>query len=83
MPVLVELLADTPIFQCRRTREEVESPPPRIQLEPAGLTALSWLPFLKATSGPLRSAPEWILDCYPTWEDDGFINDNLVRCKVA
>lgn len=77
MPALVDLLTDTPIFQCKRTREEVESPAPRLQFEPAGLTALSWLPFLKANSGPLRSAPQWILDCYPTWADDGFINDNF------
>ncbi|QJW82556.1 hypothetical protein [Burkholderia glumae] len=73
---LVELLPDTTIFQRKRQRDNVEMRP-RMRLDPAGLTALSWLPFLKANSGPLRSAPDLILDCYPAWEDDGFITDNF------
>jgi hypothetical protein len=74
--MLVELLADTTIVERKRKRDEVEQHP-RVGLNLTGLTALSWLPYLKTVSGIHRTAPEFILDRYPAWEDDGFISDNF------
>lgn len=51
--------------------------PAGIQLQNQALTSLSWLPFLKVTSGGFRARPEVILDCYPYWQDDGLITDNF------
>ena len=49
----------------------------RFQLRNQALTSLSWLPFLKVTSGGFRARPEVILDSYPRWQDDGLIKDNF------
>jgi len=76
IPGLVELLADTAIIQRKRKRDAPEEHP-RLEIEEPGLTSLSWLPFLKARSSTFQTAPEFILDCYPAWEDDGFIKDNF------
>lgn len=75
-PELVELLADTTITECTRKRDAVEEHP-RVGVDATGLTSLSWLPFLKIVSGMHRVAPEFILDRYPAWVDDGFISDNF------
>ena len=76
VPVLVDLLADTTIVERQRKRDEVEKYP-RVGVDATGLTALSWLPFLKIVPGMPRVAPEFILDRYPAWADDGFISDNF------
>lgn len=76
VPGLVELLADTIIFQRKRKRDEPEKDP-RVRMNDAGLTALSWLPFIKARSSAIPAAPEFILDRFPAWEDDGFVKDNF------
>ena len=73
---LVELLADTTILQRKPKRDEPEKHP-RVGINDAALTALSWLPFMKPRSSAFQVAPELILDRYPAWEDDGFISDNL------
>jgi hypothetical protein len=49
----------------------------RFQLDKQALSSLSWLPFLKVTSGGFRARPEVILDRYPGWQDDGLITDNF------
>lgn len=56
---------------------EEERRPRGFRLRNEALTALSWLPFLKMTSGGFRARSEVILDCYPRWEDDGLIIDNF------
>ncbi|MBE0621051.1 MAG: hypothetical protein IH605_10695 [Burkholderiales bacterium] len=76
VPGLVDLLADTDIVACERKRDETEKYP-RFGFDATGLTSLSWLPFLKVVSGIQRVAPEFILDRYPAWVDDGFITDNF------
>ena len=76
IPGLVGLLADTTIVERQRKRDIVEKHP-RVGVDATGLTALSWLPFLKVVSGMHRVTPEFILDRYPAWEDDGFISDNF------
>lgn len=76
VPGLVELLADTTILQRKRKRDEPEKHP-RVGIPDPGLTALSWLPFMKARSSAIQTAPDFILDCYPAWEDDGFVKDNF------
>ncbi len=73
---LVDLLADTEITERKRKRDEVEKYP-RVGFDSTGLTSLSWLPFLKVVSGIPRATPEFILDRYPAWVDDGFISDNF------
>lgn len=75
-PGLVDLLADTTISERKRNRDKVEKHP-RVEVDATGLTALSWLPFLKIVSGMYRVTPEFILDRYPAWADDGFIGDNF------
>jgi hypothetical protein len=50
---------------------------PRLGMNTPALTALSWLPFLRIVSGGFPPRPEAILDCYPKWQDDGFITDNF------
>ena len=76
IPGLVEVLADTTILEHKRKRDEIENHP-RISSDVRGLTSLSWLPVLKISSGVFRARPEFILDCHPTWEDDGLIKDNF------
>ncbi len=76
VPGLVELLADTILLERKRKRDEPEKNP-RVGFNDAGLTALSWIPFMKARSSAFQVAPEFILDRYPAWEDDGFIKDNF------
>ncbi|HET7831638.1 MAG TPA: hypothetical protein VFK88_01610 [Gallionella sp.] len=76
VPVLADLLAGTAIVERKRKRDEIELHP-RVGVNATGLTALSWLPFIKIVSGMHRAAPELILDRYPTWTDDGFIKDNF------
>lgn len=56
---------------------------PRFQMRAAALTSLSWLPFLKVVSGGFRARPEVILDCYPQWQDDGFVKDNFGTLRDA
>lgn len=76
VPGLVELLADTGILQRKRKRDAPEKLI-RVGINDSALTALSWLPFMKARSSVIQAAPEFILDRYPAWEDDGFIKDNF------
>lgn len=76
LPGLVALLADTTILHRKRQRDPNE-PSPTVGLNGTWLTALSWLPYLKASAGPIRPTPELILDRYPAWADDGFIKDNF------
>lgn len=76
VPDLVELLADTTILQGKRKRDEPDKHP-RVGIPDVGLAALSWLPFMKARSSVIQTAPEFILDRYPAWEDDGFVKDNF------
>ncbi|MDD5321507.1 MAG: hypothetical protein PHD43_12995 [Methylococcales bacterium] len=76
VPMLTDLLADTAIVERKRKRDEFEQHP-RVGVDAIGLTALSWLPFLKIVSGMHRVTPEFILDRYPAWADDGFISDNF------
>ena len=76
VPELADLLAGTAIVERKRKRDEIEQLP-RVGVDATGLTALSWLPFLKIVSGMHRAAPEFILDRYPAWTDDGFIKDNF------
>jgi len=70
------LLGDTLIEQRERRRGEAEAHP-RVQLEVPALTSLSWIPFFKTVSGLRRQPIEFILDRYPTWQDDGLIKDNF------
>lgn len=76
LPTLVDLLADTTILHRERQRDQIEEHP-TVALDGEWLTALSWLPYLRVSTGPLRRAPEMILDRYPAWVDDGFIKDNF------
>ena len=73
---LGSLLGDTVLEHRKRKRGEIETHP-RVRLERPALTALSWVPFLKTVSGLRRQPVEFILDRYPTWEDDGLIGDNF------
>lgn len=74
---LVSLLGDTVLLEQQRSRNQPEAHP-RVGIErPSGLTALSWLPFLKTVSGFQRTSPTHILDRYPAWIDDGLIRDNF------
>ncbi|MBT9611908.1 MAG: hypothetical protein IV108_01415 [Burkholderiales bacterium] len=73
---LADLLADTVILGRERKRDTLEEHP-SVGLEEPALTALSWLPFLKISSGAIRARPELILDSYPLWRDDGFVTDNF------
>lgn len=50
---------------------------PRVGGADDPLSAISWLPFLKLRSGTFFQRPESILDKYPAWEDDGFVQDNF------
>jgi hypothetical protein len=76
-PGLMALLADTKLLERKRDRDAPEQHP-RVGFEPtAGLTSLSWLPFLKTVSGFHHTPPSHILDRYPTWIDDGLIKDNF------
>lgn len=65
------------IHPIKRHLTEGEHRLQRFQLRNQALTSLSWLPFLKVTSGGFRARPEVILDCYPRWQDDGLITDNF------
>lgn len=68
-PLLIHPIERHPAKEERRPRG--------FRLRDEALTALSWLPFLKVTSGGFRARPEVILDCYPSWQDDGLITDNF------
>lgn len=77
VPGLMALLADTTLLEQKRDRDTPEQHP-RVGFErPAGLTSLSWLPFLKTVSGFHHTPPSHILDRYPAWIDDGLIKDNF------
>lgn len=69
----------SPVFidAVTRHRKGNEHLVPRFKLRQQALSSLSWLPFLKVSSGGWRARPEVILDCYPRWEDDGLITDNF------
>ncbi|HDR9761022.1 TPA: hypothetical protein ACK3Q6_002245 [Burkholderia cepacia] len=69
-------VGDTVLEYRQRDPEEIE-PQPRVHHEPAALTSLSWIPFLKTVSGVRRHTVDLVLDSYPTWEDDGLIKDNF------
>lgn len=74
---LAAILSDTVLVEQQRSRNQPEAHP-RVGIErPSGLTALSWLPFLKTVSGFQHLPPTHILDCYPAWIDDGLIKDNF------
>jgi len=75
-PHLTGLLADTMILH-RDRRRDVPEDHPRVDLGATALTALSWLPFLKVSSGAFRGAPEFILDSYPVWRGHGLVTDNF------
>jgi len=55
----------------------------RFELPYDGLSSLSWLPFLKVTSGAFNSRPELILDSYPKWQEDGLITDNFGTLQTS
>lgn len=65
------------IHPVERHPTEEERRPLGFRLHNEALTSLSWLPFLKVTSGVFHARPEVILDCYPRWQDDGLIIDNF------
>lgn len=74
---LAALLSDTTLLEQQRNRNQLETHP-RVGIErPSGLTALSWLPFLKTVSGFQHTPPTHILDSYLAWADDGLIKDNF------
>lgn len=74
---LSALLQDAVLLAKPRDKEKPEKHP-NVSLENSrGLTALSWLPYLKTVTGFHRSSPTKILDCHPHWEDDGLIKDNF------
>ena len=74
---LVALLGDTTLLEQKRVRD-VQDQHPRVGIDRlSGLTALSWLPFLKTVSGFHNVPPTHILDRYPAWNDDGLIKDNF------
>ncbi len=74
---LTAMLGDTQLLERKRDRDRLEAHP-RVGIDrPIGLTALSWLPFLKAVSGLQHTPPTQILDRYPRWVDDGLIKDNF------
>jgi hypothetical protein len=73
---LNDLLVGKVIVERKRNRGEVEKRP-RVGVDATGLTSLSWLPYLNVASGIHRVIPEFILDRYPAWVDDGFISDNF------
>ena len=78
------LLGDTLLEQRERRRGESE-PHPRVQLESPALTSLSWIPFFKTVSDFRAQPIQFVLDCYPTWQDDGLIKDNFgtLNCSFA
>ena len=76
-PGLMALLADTTLLERKRDRDTPEQHPKVALEQPAGLTSLSWLPFLKTVSGFNHTPPAHILDRYPAWIDDGLIRDNF------
>lgn len=65
------------IHPVKRHPTEDEHRPLRFKLHKQALTSLSWLPFLKVTSGGFRARPEVIMDCNPRWQDDGLITDSF------
>lgn len=73
---LSALLGDTLMKKRSRTKGEIERHP-RVSLESPALSALSWIPFFKTVSGHRRLPVDFILDCYPPWDDDGLIKDNF------
>ncbi|MCX7166608.1 MAG: hypothetical protein NTV11_10085 [Rhodocyclales bacterium] len=74
---LAALLSDTTLLEQKRVRD-VREQHPRVGINlPSGLTALSWLPFLKTVSGFHQVPPTHILDRYPAWNDDGLVKDNF------
>ncbi len=70
------MLKDSVILGRERKANEIASHP-SVGIENPGLTALSWLPFLNNSSGILQKRPEFVLDRYPAWDDDGFVKDNF------
>ncbi|MBN3857964.1 hypothetical protein G3N59_31725 [Paraburkholderia sp. Ac-20340] len=73
---LARLLGDTTIQQRERVHGTIEQHP-RVGVDLPSLPAISWLPFFRVVSGPFQTAPEFILDRYPDWGDDGIIKDNF------
>ena len=65
------------ILAIRQDPDEAQYRARGFRLREAGLTSLSWLPFLKVSSGGVRARPEFILDAYPRWTDDGLVTDNF------
>lgn len=65
------------VFLGNERKRDQPNERPGIYHEHHGLTSLSWLPFLKISSGIFHARPERILDCYPQWQDDGLIIDNF------
>ena len=73
---LTRILGDTKIQERFRSRGDEEEHP-RVDIDINGLSSISWIPFLKVTSSAMRAAPEFILDRFPGWNDDGIIKDNF------
>lgn len=74
--IITPLLPETVLNAHDRTPGVIEDHP-GVSIEPRALTSISWLPFLKVVSGWHRPAPAYILDAYPSWNDDGLISDNF------
>lgn len=73
---IMELLPGAAIEERQRKRGE-PAEHPVVGLDSRGLSALSWLPLLKIATGGIQTPPQFILDSYPAWTDDGFVGDNF------
>lgn len=76
LPKLAIILPGSEIVGRERMDGQINARP-NFPFEEKCLTSLSWLPFLKAQTGAFQVAPEFILDRYPAWIDDGLIGDNF------
>jgi hypothetical protein len=74
--VISPFVADVKMTKCERNTNSAGSKP-YAGCDTSALTSLSWLPYLQATANWATPKPEFILDAYPAWIDDGLVTDNF------
>jgi len=74
--VISPFVADVKMTKCERNTNSA-SFKPYGDCKTSALTSLSWLPYLQATANWAAPKPEFILDAYPAWIDDGVVTDNF------
>ncbi len=74
--VISPFVADVKMTKCERNTNSA-SFRPHGNCKTSALTSLSWIPYLNATANWAAPKPEFILDAYPAWIDDGLVTDNF------